>query len=55
MNQKVLPFLMFQGQAEEAMNFYLSLFPKRKVLDFALIAVRRNRFAGWLDACCRRR
>ncbi|MBW7477338.1 VOC family protein [Paenibacillus oenotherae] len=25
-NQKITPFLMFTGQAEEAMNFYISLF-----------------------------
>jgi predicted 3-demethylubiquinone-9 3-methyltransferase (glyoxalase superfamily) len=29
----VRPFLMFQGKAEEAMNFYVSLFPDGKVLD----------------------
>ena len=23
----ITPFLMFEGMAEEAMNFYLSLFP----------------------------
>lgn len=27
MPEKILPFLMFQGRAEEAMNFYVSLFP----------------------------
>jgi predicted 3-demethylubiquinone-9 3-methyltransferase (glyoxalase superfamily) len=30
-NAKVLPFLMFQGKAEEAMNFYVSLLPGAKV------------------------
>lgn len=29
----VCPFLMFQGRAEEAMNFYISLFDDGKVLD----------------------
>lgn len=29
----VRPFLMFEGSAEEAMNFYVSLFPGAKVLD----------------------
>jgi len=29
---KVRPFLMFEGKAEEAMNFYVSLFPGAKVL-----------------------
>ena len=27
------PFLLFEGKAEEAMNFYLSLFPQAKILD----------------------
>jgi len=31
--QKVTTFLMFDGQAEEAMNFYTSLFEKSKILD----------------------
>jgi predicted 3-demethylubiquinone-9 3-methyltransferase (glyoxalase superfamily) len=30
---KIRPFLMFQGKAEEAMNFYVSLFPGAEVLD----------------------
>jgi len=29
----VHPFLMFEGKAEEAMNFYVSLFPAAKILD----------------------
>jgi len=29
----VHPFLMFEGKAEEAMNFYFSLFPAAKILD----------------------
>jgi predicted 3-demethylubiquinone-9 3-methyltransferase (glyoxalase superfamily) len=29
----VEPFLMFEGKAEEAMNFYVSLFPDASVLD----------------------
>jgi predicted 3-demethylubiquinone-9 3-methyltransferase (glyoxalase superfamily) len=33
MGAKIRPFLMFQGNAEEAMNFYVSLFPDGKVLD----------------------
>ncbi len=28
---KLTPFLMFQGRAEEAMNFYISLFPNSKM------------------------
>src|SRR5215469_17127667 len=30
---KVRPFLMFEGQAEEAMNLYVSLFPNARVLE----------------------
>jgi len=30
---KVQPFLMFEGKAEEAMNFYVSLFPGGEVVD----------------------
>lgn len=28
---KVRPFLMFEGHAEQAMNFYVSLFPSAKI------------------------
>lgn len=31
--QKITPFLWFDGQAEEAANFYVSLFPDSKVVD----------------------
>ncbi len=31
--QKFTPFLMFQGQAEEAMNFYVSLFEDSEILS----------------------
>lgn len=30
--QKVTTFLMFEGQAEEAMNLYLSVFPESEVI-----------------------
>ena len=30
---QVRPFLMFEGKAEEAMNFYVSLFPNARVID----------------------
>lgn len=33
MPQKVRPFLMFEGKAEEAMNFYVSLFPGGGIVD----------------------
>lgn len=30
-NQKIAPFLMFYGNAEEAMNFYISIFDDAKI------------------------
>ena len=30
---RVRPFLMFEGKAEEAMTFYVSLFPDGKIVD----------------------
>src|SRR6266576_3865815 len=30
---KVRPFMMFQGKAEEAMKFYVSLFPGSEIVD----------------------
>jgi len=35
MARSVLPFLMFEGPAEEAMTFYVSLFPDGEVVDIA--------------------
>ena len=29
--QKITPFLWFDSQAEEAVNFYTSIFPKSKI------------------------
>ena len=31
--QKITPFLWFDGKAEEAMNFYVSIFKNSKVLS----------------------
>lgn len=33
MTAKITTFLMFEGRAEEAMNFYVSLFPDSKIVD----------------------
>ena len=33
MTQTVFPFLMFTGQAEQAMNFYTSLVPNSRIVD----------------------
>ena len=30
-NQKITTFLMFEGKAEEAMNYYLSVFAESKI------------------------
>lgn len=35
MSTQIHPFLMFQGQAEEAIDFYVSLFEDGKILDVA--------------------
>ena len=35
MDPRVKPFLMFEGKAEEAMSFYVSLFPGGKIIDIA--------------------
>ena len=35
MSDQLLPFLMFEGRAEEAMRFYVSVFPKRAVIEIA--------------------
>lgn len=32
MKTKITPFLMFEGKAEEAMNFYVGLFPDAKIV-----------------------
>ena len=32
MKTRITPFLMFEGKAEEAMNFYVSLFPDAKIV-----------------------
>ena len=33
MSDQVLPYLMFEGRAEEAMRFYVSLFPESRVVE----------------------
>ena len=35
MSDQVLPFLMFEGRAEEAMRFYVSLFPESRLVEIA--------------------
>jgi len=31
--EKITPFLMFEGRAEEAMKFYVSLFPQAEIVE----------------------
>jgi predicted 3-demethylubiquinone-9 3-methyltransferase (glyoxalase superfamily) len=35
MSDQVFPFLMFDGQAEEALRFYVSLFPESRIVELA--------------------
>lgn len=35
MSDSILPFLMFEGRAEEAMRFYVSVFPDGKIIEIA--------------------
>lgn len=34
-NQKITTFLMFEGKAEEAMNFYTSLFDQSEIVSIS--------------------
>jgi predicted 3-demethylubiquinone-9 3-methyltransferase (glyoxalase superfamily) len=36
MSERTRPFLMFQGQAEEALRFYVSVIPDSEILDIRL-------------------
>jgi predicted 3-demethylubiquinone-9 3-methyltransferase (glyoxalase superfamily) len=38
MGVSALPFLMFEGRAEEAMNFYVSLIPGSRILEIVRYA-----------------
>ena len=38
MNQKITPFLWFDGQAEQAINFYTSIFKDSKILNVSRAA-----------------
>jgi predicted 3-demethylubiquinone-9 3-methyltransferase (glyoxalase superfamily) len=44
--QKITPFLWFDGKAEEAMNFYVSIFKNSKV-----VSVSRSGKEGRVTAC----
>ncbi|MHB8157241.1 MAG: VOC family protein [Desulfocucumaceae bacterium] len=34
-NQKIIPFLMFSGKAEDAMNFYISIFDRSDIISIS--------------------
>ncbi len=42
MPTQVTPFLMFEGKAEEAMRFYISLFPASQVVSIVRYGVSRQ-------------
>ena len=35
MSDQVMPFLMFDGRAEEAMRYYVALFPESRIIEIA--------------------
>ena len=41
-NQKILPFLSFRGNAEEAVNFYMSVFPETRIISLVHITDKAN-------------
>ena len=41
--QKITPFLWFDDQAEEAMNFYVSLFKNSKILSVVAVTAKADR------------
>ena len=45
-NSRIQPLLMFQGKAEEAMNFYVSLFPDAEVRDVARYGPKESGVEG---------
>lgn len=44
--QKIITFLMFEGRAEEAMNFYTSLFPASSVVSISRYGAEDAAMAG---------
>lgn len=44
--QKITPFLMFEGKAEEAMHFYMSLFPNSEIKSISHYADDEEGAAG---------
>jgi predicted 3-demethylubiquinone-9 3-methyltransferase (glyoxalase superfamily) len=46
MAKEIIPFLMFPGGAEAAMNFYRSLFPNARIESLVRAGRGRQREAG---------
>ena len=46
MAHAITPFLMFEGSAEEAMTFYVSLFPRSEILAVDRYGPDEGRMAG---------
>lgn len=44
--QKITPFLMFEGKAEEAMHFYMSLFPDSEIKSISRFEEDEDGLAG---------
>jgi len=42
--KKVTPFLMFDDNAEEAMNFYVSIFKNSKIIDSGTFQIDGQEF-----------
>ena len=49
--QKITPFLWFDGKAEEAMNFYISIFKNSKIVSVYAIWRSRARTEGDGNDC----
>ncbi|HVE16291.1 MAG TPA: VOC family protein [Chthoniobacterales bacterium] len=47
MPSKITPFLWFDGQAEEAANFYLSIFPNSKITALSRYGEVGSKEHGW--------
>ena len=45
--QKITPFLWFNGKAEEAVNFYVSIFRNSKVVESAAMETQAAARMAW--------
>ena len=53
--QKITLFLWFDNQAEEAMNFYVSIFKNSKIGGVTSFDTRGNNSGPQCDQCCEQR